>query len=198
MLELVKKLKLDRCPYCSIATPNLDRIHHLDTANASKEFKRSWGIYECNSCGGIVIAAAATLGETVTEYYPESKAPDGDIPARPRDFLKQAMDSIHAPSGAVMLAASAIDAMLKIKGYKDGNLNARIEQAATDHLITEDMKLWAHDVRLDANDERHADEAASMPTRADAERVIDFAAALAEFLFVLPSRVRRGIKKATS
>ncbi len=52
-----------------------------------------------------------------------------------------------------MLAASSIDAMLKEKGYKVGGLYDRIKQAAKDHLITDEMAAWAHDVRLDANDQ---------------------------------------------
>ena len=69
---------------------------------------------------------------------------------------------------------------------------ARIEEAAKNHLITSEMAAWAHDVRLDANDQRHADVAASLPTTADAQKCVEFARALAEFLFVLPARVQRG------
>ena len=36
-----------------------------------------------------------------------------------------------------MLAASAVDAMLKEKGYIDGSLYARINKAAEEHLIPE-------------------------------------------------------------
>ena len=86
--------------------------------------------------------------------------------------------------------------MLKAKGYKDGSLYTRIDKAAGDHLITDEMAEWAHDVRLDANDERHADEAATFPDEQDAQRCLDFATALGEFLFVLPSRVQRGRKQA--
>ncbi|MGH8128750.1 MAG: DUF4145 domain-containing protein [Gammaproteobacteria bacterium] len=106
------------------------------------------------------------------------------------------MNSRHAPAGAVMLAASSVDAMLKAKGYSEGSLYSRIDQAASDHLITSDMAAWAHDVRLEANDKRHADSAATLPTSADASRVIDFARALAEFLFVLPARVSLGRSSA--
>ncbi len=99
---------------------------------------------------------------------------------------------MHAPAGAVMLTASSVDAMLKAKGYKDGSLYARIEKAAEDHLITKDMRDWAHEVRLDANDQRHADEEAPLPSNADADRSLTFANALAEFLFVLPAKVAEG------
>lgn len=95
-----------------------------------------------------------------------------------------------------MLAASSVDAMLKEKSYKTGSLYDRINKAATDHLITKEMATWAHEVRLDANDQRHADDKADLPSEADAIRVIEFAEALATFLFVLPGRVTRGIKDA--
>jgi hypothetical protein len=91
-----------------------------------------------------------------------------------------------------MLAASAVDAMLKAKGLTDGVLYTRIEKAAADHLITQEMSAWAHEVRLDANDQRHADENAPLPTEDDARRAIAFASALGEFLFVLPAKVSRG------
>ena len=99
---------------------------------------------------------------------------------------------MHAPAGAVMLIASAVDAMLKNKGYKDGSLYERINKAAADHSITEEMAAWAHDIRLDANEQRHANESAPLPTEEDAARVLEFALALGEFLYVLPARVKRG------
>lgn len=93
-----------------------------------------------------------------------------------------------------MLSASSVDAMLKIKGYTAGTLYTRIQKAVEDHLITAEMATWAHEVRLDANDQRHADEAVSLPTTQDATRVLEFASALADYLFVLPSRVQRGLQ----
>ena len=155
-----------------------------------------WYIYTCGRCGGVVSAAAANHNQEVKEYYPSSKSIKEDIPERPRTFLQQALESLHAPAGAVMLAASAVDSMLKLKNYTEGSLYTRIQKAVDDHVITQDMATWAHEVRLDANDQRHADEAANLPAQQDAERVIDFATALAEILFVLPSRVQRGITKA--
>jgi Domain of unknown function (DUF4145) len=107
-------------------------------------------------------------------------------------YLQQALESIHAPAGAVMLAASAIDAMLKTKGYQEGSLFTRINQAAEAHLITREMAEWAHEIRLDANDQRHADVNQPLPDETQAKKCVDFALALAEFLFVLPARVQRG------
>jgi hypothetical protein len=153
-----------------------------------------WSIYVCGTCGKLVSAWASNHNQPVQEFFPKFNAVDLEIPERPRAYLKQASESFHAPAGAVMLAASAVDAMLKTKGYTEGSLYSRIDKAATDHVITADMAIWAHAVRLDANDQRHADHSAELPTIEDARRVLDFAATLAQIMFVLPGRVAKGLK----
>jgi hypothetical protein len=158
--------------------------------------KRFWGFYGCSRCGGVVMAASPQNGGPVFDVFPQLSAVPPELPERAGAYLAQSIASLHAPSGAVMLAASAVDAMLKAKGYAQGSLYSRIEKAASEHLITNDMKDWAHDVRLDANDQRHSDESSALPTEADAKRVVDFAQALATFLFVLPARVQRGRQAA--
>ena len=194
MPNLSENLVLPRCPHCAVASPFLKRVHHFDTNNHDDSHPRKWAIYVCGTCGGVVSACAGNHNQPVKAYFPTASEVDVEIPDRPRTFLQQAHESLHAPAGAVMLSASAVDAMLKIKGYNDGSLNRRIEKAVEDHLITNEMATWAHEVRLDANDQRHADEAASLPTTQDAKRVLEFASALAEFLFVLPSRIQRGLQ----
>jgi hypothetical protein len=87
--------------------------------------------------------------------------------------------------------------MLKAKGLSAGSLYSRIDEAAKSHLITADMAAWAHDIRIDANGQRHADDALPLPTLRDAEKCIDFASALGEFMFALPARVQRGRQTAT-
>ena len=130
------------------------------------------------------------------DILPQAPSIPSEVPERAGAYLGQALAALHAPAGAVMLAASAVDAMLKAKGYLEGTLYSRIEMAATQHLITNDMKEWAHEVRLDANDQRHSDNLTALPIEADARRVVDFAQALATFLFVLPARVQRGRQDA--
>jgi hypothetical protein len=193
MPTLSQNLVIDRCPHCNIATPNLFKIHQVDTNNFDKSHPRRWCIYYCGACGGLVTAWAPELEREVHEIFPKVFSISEDIPERPRAFLKQARESLHTPAGAVMLAASAVDSMLKDRGYIVGDLYSRINKAANDHLITKEMAKWAHEIRLDANNQRHADQTANLPSSSDARRTLDFAIALAEFLFVLPSRVQRGI-----
>ena len=194
MATLSDNLILDRCPHCSVANPNLRKQYHGETNDHTGTNRRVWAVYVCGTCGGMVTAWSVQYGQQVFEHFPVSASVDEDIPERPKTFLKQAQESLHAPSGAVLLAASAVDAMLKQRDYVQGSLYARIEKAAKDHVLTSEMASWAHAVRLDANDQRHADQAATLPSVEDAKRVLEFALALGEYLFVLPKRIERGIK----
>lgn len=193
MLEQQNELKLVRCPHCNVVQPRLSSVWQTGTTNHSGDKARWWVIYVCSSCGGLVTtwAYGAQPGE-IMKIFPGASEISDSIPGRARSYLTQAKESQHAPSGAVMLTASAVDAMLKAKGYKEGDLFHRIDKAVKDNLITAEMAAWAHEVRLDANDQRHADENAELASETDAQRAFEFALALGEFLFVLPERVKSG------
>jgi len=187
-------LDLERCPHCRVAQPYLPKIWGISNTSAHDGGNtRSWANFSCASCGGVVLAeGSGGSGGPIHHLYPATATLDDVIPTKAREFLRQAIESMHAPAGAVMLTASSVDAMLKARGLTDGTLYKRIDEAAARHLITSDMAAWAHEVRLDANDQRHADVDAPLPTPADAGRVVAFTRALAEVLFVLPARITRG------
>jgi hypothetical protein len=191
-MRLGVNLELETCPHCGVNRPHLSRTHKARTDPPNGGRERYWAFYVCSGCAGIVTAWSYANEGDLVEMYPAQPEVDSVVPTPARDYLQQAIASRHAPAGSVMLCASSVDAMLKVKGLVNGSLYTRIQQAATNNLITAEMAEWAHDVRLDANDQRHADVAASLPTIDDAERCIEFVRALAQFLFVLPDRVRRG------
>lgn len=189
-------LELSRCPHCNIDQPNLQSGTYLSTTNFRGNYERNWQFYVCSRCGGVISAWSAKGSPEIQQMYPAPMQVDEAIPSRAKEYLEQAITSISAPAGSVMLTSSAVDSMLKAKGLAEGSLYSRINSAVTSHLITSEMATWAHEIRLDANDQRHADDAASLPSEDDAKRVIDFAQALGMFLFVLPARVLRGIQGA--
>lgn len=57
------------------------------------------------------------------------------------------------------------------------------------------MKIWSDKIRLDANSIRHADENFIPLSFDDAKSTIEFAVAHAEFLFVIPYKIRQTTKK---
>jgi hypothetical protein len=193
-LKLMGQLDLKRCPHCGVDSPMLTMSGNAQTKNFDGSVARVWGFYACKRCGGMVTASSVQMNQDVIDIFPQSQSVDESVPEKPKEYLTQAINSRSAPAGAVMLTASAVDAMLKSKGYSDGSLYRRIEKAVEDHVITPELARWAHEVRLDANDQRHADEQAQLPSAHDADRVIDFALALAQLLFVLPARIERGLQ----
>jgi hypothetical protein len=94
------------------------------------------------------------------------------------------------------MAGSAVDAMLKVKGLKEGTLYSRIDQALAANLLTKGMADWAHSVRLGSNRPRHSDENRPHVSREEAAQSVDFAEALGNFLFVLTARIESGIEAA--
>ena len=191
MPYLKEELDIPRCPRCGIASPNMVTMRALETNPQKGGPKRFWRAYRCVSCAGVVLAESTESDGVITRMDPEPEVVDESIPEQAQEFLRQALDSLNAPAGAVMLANSAVDAMLKDKGYKKGFLKPRIDQAAEDHLITPQMAEWAHEVRLDANEPRHADEAVEMPGPEEARKTVMFAKELGQFLYVVPSRITR-------
>lgn len=143
--------------------------------------------------GGYEIGKSPYNIETI---YPSSRSVDESLPAEARRYLRQAIETVFAPDASVVMSASAVDAMLKERGYMSGSLYQRIDSAVTDHVLTESMGKWAHKVRLEANAVRHADHNLTAPTEADARQVLDFASALGDFLFVFSARVDEGLKDA--
>lgn len=86
--------------------------------------------------------------------------------------------------------------MLKHFGLKEGSVYTRIDQAVEKHILTAAMGDWAHEVRLGSNRPRHADDKTPHVSKAQAAQSVEFAEALAHFLFVLSSRVKRGVVDA--
>lgn len=133
-MNLMPQLELDRCPHCQVARPTLTQVGRHETNNHSGQTPRKWSVYCCSSCGGLVTAWGFQFGQTVLQYFPEGLSVDEEIPERPRAYLQQACESLHAPAGSIMLSASSVDSMLKLKNYTKGTLYERIESAANDHF----------------------------------------------------------------
>lgn len=189
-------LVLDRCPHCGINLPSMQIMFAPTTSSASGQ-KTKWVVAGCEFCGGVVLGQQFNEVSETRKLYPDSQIQlSSAIPERARYYLAQAIESLHTPSGSIVMSASAVDAMLKVKGYKEGTLYSRIKLAAEEKLLTDDMSLWAHQIRIDSNNQRHDDEDEPLPTTSDAQKCIDFVLALSEFLFVLPSRVTIGVESS--
>lgn len=208
MIALGSNLQgLENCPQCGVSNPNLSYVTHVPHPHVSSDTRSCWIIYQCSTCHDIVAGRGIFTVLNLTQrpnstldnnprmadaLIPASRTVDADLPPSARRYLIQAINSLNAPDGAVMLAGSAVDAMLKVAGYVDGSAYARIEKAVSDHILTPAMREWAHSVRIESNKPRHADVDQPHATKEIAEQTIRFAEALGEYLFALPSRIERG------
>jgi hypothetical protein len=193
---------ISRCPYCSTAHPTLQRLWQSDNLvqRATVGPQHLWATFFCTSCGGVVLAKGAgntnAINAPVVEVIPASKQAHEDIPEPARRFLQQAFETLHAPDAAAVMAGSAVDAMLKELGYKDGSVYERINKAVDEHKLTDGMGKWAHEVRLGSNRPRHADSEKPHVSPEEAIQSVEFAEALGSFLFVLTKRIERGMEDA--
>jgi len=110
--------------------------------------------------------------------------------------LQQAFVTLHAPDAAAVMAGSAVDAMLKHFELVKGSVYNRIDEAVERHILTASMGKWAHEVRLGSNRPRHADKDNPHVSQKEARQSVEFAEMLGHFLFVLSSRVEKGIADA--
>ena len=111
------ELALPRCPHCNIAVPRLG----LAWTYVTPDQMLKAGVYTCASCHMPILAVWRT-SPTPMQVHPATRQVSAELPERAADYLQQAMDSIGtAPSGAVMLAASAVDAMLAGQGAQGGH-----------------------------------------------------------------------------
>ena len=202
----------ERCPQCGVASPLLEKIGKAHRHYGEHGYKAQEYWYftaRCSRCRNHVlfyarqplqeiVSDAEADGLTVIRSFPALEAAAEELPPMAFKFFQQAIESKHAPDGALMLAASAIDAMLKDKGFIEGTLFSRIKSARESGLLTEGMESWAHEIRLSANEPRHADEKFDGASQEDAEQIIAFARALGEYLYVLPARVSKWKEKAAS
>lgn len=202
VLQMVK-----RCPFCSKADPTFLRVWSTDgtsgTPRGDGERPQKWAAYRCASCGSVLTACGAPGSEIgnaaepeVYAIYPAPVAVPEDIPPIAKRFLEQAVETLHAPDAAAVMAGSAVDAMLKHSGYIDGSLYSRIDKAKDDGLLTKGMADWAHSVRLGSNRPRHADDEKPHVSNAEAERSVRFARALGDFLYVLTAQIEDAVQKA--
>lgn len=188
---------LANCVYCGIASPRYTLASRLYSAS------RWWITYTCKSCDHVAFTetvetpdSRSSQGIPVRVILPQPTAVAPELPERAKLYLEQAISSIGAPDGSVMLCGSAVDAMLKGRGLKEGSVYSRIKEAVDNGLLTSEMADWAHAVRLGSNNPRHADDETPHMTVEDARRLIDFAQMLGHILFTLPMRVAEGKAKA--
>lgn len=190
-------LALHRCPHCQIAKPLLISIKLLPRSGSDRV--PGWHGYQCTNCSSMVLVQTqATNSTLVKSVFPDVRDAPLELPDSARRYLTQAYRTVQdAPDAAAIMASSAVDDMLKQKGYTDQrSLHDRIDAARNDHLLTDEMAKWAHRIRFVSNNPRHADDANPHVEPDEAKRMLAFAEALAQYLYVLPALAEQDTEDA--
>lgn len=188
-------LGVNNCPHCGVSHPVLKRAWAsdglLDRADGGHPSR--WAAFSCTSCGHVVLARGDENDKNgnayVAEIFPDIWQVDGIVPERVRNYLTQAHRTLSSPDASTLMSAASIDAMLKDHGLEEGSLYSRIDEAITKGILTQHMADWAHRVRLDSNNPRHADSDRPNLSADDARRAFDYANALTQYLYILPSKM---------
>jgi hypothetical protein len=188
-------LPLARCPHCGVGRPEVVRLNDFGVRG-----KRRWGVFTTTCCAGLLLGigpeGSTELNSPIEVLYPGARSAAAEIPDPARRYLQQALETLHAPDAAAVMAGAAVDAMLKHFDLIEGSVYSRIVQAVSQQILTPAMAEWAHVVRLDSNRPRHADAENPHVSLHQAQQSVEFAEALGHFLFVLSSRVKKGIEDA--
>lgn len=99
-------------------------------------------------------------------------------------FLEAAANVKSGPNAAGAMFRKSIDvALSQVAPEAKGTLYARIDQAAEQDKITNDIAEWAHQVRLEGNDAAHSEDPF---TPEEALQLHKFTELLLMYLFTLP------------
>jgi hypothetical protein len=187
--------RVSRCPHCGVGRPQVAQLNDYGTRG-----NRRWAVYTTTCCAGLLLAigpeGVSAANAPIEVMYPGVRSAAAEIPDPARRYLQQAFETLHAPDAAAIMAGSAVDAMLKHFKLIEGSVYTRIDLAVSQHILTAAMGEWAHEVRLGSNRPRHADKENPHSSAQQAQRSVEFAEALGHFLFVLSSRVKKGIEDA--
>lgn len=135
-----------------------------------------------------------SYGFTLQDSYPKpalSRAPD-HINDQLKSFFLQAAEALKRQSwdASGVMSRKVVDVsvkqLLKAEATKYRSMNGRIDALAKSGGLTEDLRTWAHEVRLGGNDAAHDEDPF---TKEEAVELLDFVELYLTYVYTLPGRL---------
>lgn len=122
------------CPHCGVGRPQVALLSDYGARG-----NRRWAVYTTTCCGGVLLAmgpegATAAGNAPIETIYPGARSAAAEIPDPARSYLQQALETLHAPDAAAVMAGSAVDAMLKHFELTEGSVYKRIDLAVSQRI----------------------------------------------------------------
>jgi len=165
------------CPDCNGAISNFDfmdaarEFGHVNVAgnheyNEGQYHSTEWRLLRCSGCGRAGLSELHKQGKNTYDlgsFHPRALA-TAALPQTVPDGIKKEFReaelcaSVEAWRAASALVRSTLEKTLKINGYTKGTLEAKIDEASADGVITAARKQKAHDdIRVLGNEVVHDD-----------------------------------------
>lgn len=195
------------CPY-GHGGSQFQQIHISNSDNyrsSPLDPKSGWqaqlmGYFKCVVCGGPLFVRTYGPGLSFQDVFPH-RVPTAseDIPSPAREIFLEAQrcQSVNAWNATGAMCRRAIQEAVLIVGGKGATLYQQIEDLAARNVIVDDLRAWAHTVRVIGRDGAHADVLTDV-TESDADDALKFTEEFLEYNFILKKRLGRRIEKAAS
>lgn len=206
-----------RCGWCQHATVMMPVEHEpiiqQEQQVGSTPGSLGWAVFTCADCGGASLShgfypelrpGKVYIHDFVPiTWYPQSplvkEYPDSVPPA----IAKVATEahgsmSVGHHQAAVLMARTAVEAVAKAKGVTQGSLVAKIDELYNRHLIYENVRDAAHEVRFIGNDAAHADLVDNPITEDEAVAILELMDMVLDGVFIAPAKTaaQRAIRQA--
>lgn len=193
------------CPHCHTKSVSFSSYGEINKPNQQKYPIFTTAFY-CGICyGGYIAEILKTDGDSphsikgniedvsylhIENEYPSPQdisAPDY-LPENINTFYIQAADSLRVGNldASSMMSRKALEVAVKKLDGKGKSLYLKIENLAQEGKITEELKDWAHAIRLDGNEAAHEDEPV---TPEFAKEILSFAEMFLMYTFTMPERI---------
>jgi hypothetical protein len=156
---------------------------------------------QCEACKNFVLVVGHRQGGTpfaLKDFYPLGKPNDqvdAAVPTKIAEDFKEALRCrwIDAYKATVTMCRRAIQAScLEQKADKTKKLVAQIDELAAKGIITQPLREFAHEVRLEGNDGAHPDpDGLENVTVGDAEDIIAFTREYLHHVYVMPEMLAK-------
>ncbi len=195
-----KDLNVNRitCPFC-LEKGNFAIVFSESKKKPNNSKQLNFTTLKCGNCAGFVMVLWSAGEKSnyhdceVLPYPIQNEGWPDYWPANVGRYWLQAQKSLASENwdAAVIMARSALQIALRIKGAEGRSLKDEIANFSTNGDFPKVLAEWAHEVRELGNDSAHpAPEQVAIEPK-DARDIVEFLDFTLDFLFTLPEKVKQ-------
>lgn len=161
----------------------------------SKLERNDVAVYKCCVCGGALFIRAHgnNLSSQKLDIYPVNiPTVSDDIPEKIRAIYIEALlcFGVGAWNATATMCRRIVQECIINKGGVGKTLYNQIDNLASKRIITDDIKDWAHEIRILGRDGAHADVTTDVGEE-EAKFAVEFTKELLNYVYILKARLQR-------